>query len=208
MPRTRQAIESKILASIRAGGSDKVFSAKDFQHLGTPTAVRQALRRLVKKGALGRARRGLYFLPRPHSIIGTTGPDTMAVIRALMKGSSARWQVSGAYAANRLGLSEQVPAKTVILTDGVPRKVLLGKMTLEFRRAAPRYLLGAGRPSGLVFQALRHLGPENVTDSHIRHLRDKLEPATKRDLARMASDFPQWMQPLVARIATPAKFKP
>ena len=42
----------------------------------------------------------------------------------------------------RLGLSDQVPAKIVILTDGVPRRVSLGKLTLVFRRAAPRNLFG------------------------------------------------------------------
>jgi ABC-type transport system involved in cytochrome c biogenesis ATPase subunit len=53
-----------------------------------------------------------------------------------MDGSHAQWQFTGAYAANALGLSDQVPAKVIILTDGVPRRVALGKLVLVFRRAA------------------------------------------------------------------------
>ncbi len=107
----------------------------------------QALSRLVKAGKIRRIHRGLYDLPRQHPIIGQTAPDIIATVRALMEGSHAQWQFTGAYAANALGLSDQVPAKIVILTDGLPRRVSLEKLTLVFRRAAPRNLLGAGRPS-------------------------------------------------------------
>ena len=111
------------------------------------SAVAVALHRLVKAGTIRRIRRGLYDLPRPHPIIGQTAPNIMATVRALMDGSHAQWQFTGAYAANALGLSDQVPAKIVIQTDGVPRRVSLGKLTLLFRRVAPRNLFGAGRRS-------------------------------------------------------------
>lgn len=178
-----------------------------FSSLGKPAAVRQALSRLTRAGKIRRIRRGLYDLPREHPIIGQIAPDPMAAVRALMEGSRAQWQVSGAYAANLLGLSEQVPAKIVILTDGVPRRVLLGKMTLQFRRAAPRYLLGVGRGAGLVFQALRHLGPKHVTEAHVRRLHTKLDQETKDELGRLAPHFPRWMQPIIAQaisVKTPA----
>ena len=111
--------------------------------------MRKALSRLVKAGKLRRIRQGLYDLPREHPIIGQTAPDVEGTVRALMHGSHAQWQFSGAYAANTLGLTEQVPSKIVILTDGVPRHVPLGKLTLIFRRTAPRNLLGAGRSAGM-----------------------------------------------------------
>jgi hypothetical protein len=57
-------------------------------------------------------------------------------VRALTDGSHAQWQFTGAYAANALGLSDQVPAKIISMTDGIPRKVALGNLTLVFRRAS------------------------------------------------------------------------
>jgi hypothetical protein len=162
--------------------------------------VRQALSRLAKAGKIRRIRQGLHDLPRKHPIIGQTAPDPMAVVRALMEGSQAKWQASGAYAANLLGLSEQVPARIVILTDGVPRRVSLGRLTLTFRRAAPRNLVGAGRPSGLVIQALRHLRTAGLDDARLSELRSRLDQSTRDELAELTPKLAAWMQPLVKRL--------
>ena len=44
------------------------------------------MHRLVKAGTIRRIRRGLYDLPGAHPIIGQTGPNIMAIIRALLEG--------------------------------------------------------------------------------------------------------------------------
>jgi hypothetical protein len=132
--------------------------------------------------------------------MGQTGPDIMATVRALMEGSHAQWQFTGAYAANALELSEQVPAKIIILTDGLARKVPLGKLTLVFRRAAPRNLLGAGRRAGLVIQALRYLKGSAEMDTHVARLRRDLDVGTKKDLTALTPGLPAWMKPLAQQI--------
>ena len=129
----------------------------------------------------------------------------MAAVRTLMEGNHAQWQVSGAYAANLLGLSEQVPARIVILTDGVPRRVLLGELTLTFRRAAPRNLLGAGRPAGLVIQALRHLRAEGMDEARLSELRSLLDQSTRDELAKLTPKLAAWMQPLMKRLTQKEK---
>src|SRR6266513_1045844 len=171
MKTAAQPIDVTILRSIRSSRGASVFSPRHFDGVGSPAAIRQALSRLVKTGRIRRIRRGLYDLPRQHPIIGQTAPDIMATVRALMDGSHAQWQFSGAYAANALGLSDQVPAKIVILTDGVPRRVALGKLMLVFRRAAPRNLLGAGQRAGLVIQALRYLRSSPEMARHVAQLK-------------------------------------
>ncbi len=168
--------------------------------MGNRPAVGQGLARLVKQGQLRRVRQGIYDLPRAHPLLGQTVPDPIAVIRALMDGSGAQWQASGAYAANLLGLSDQVPAKIVILTDGPPRRVPLGKLTLVFRRAAPRNLLGAGKPAGLVIQAIRYLRKDGLSPAMIDRLRKQLDADIKADLRTLAPDLAAWMQPVVRQI--------
>lgn len=200
-----EPIDEAILRSIRARRSGSVFSAKQFGGIGKGAAVRQALSRLAKAGKIRRIRQGLYDLPRKHPIIGQTAPDPMAAVRALMEGSQAQWQVSGAYAANLLGLSEQVPARIVILTDGVRRRVSLGKLTLTFRRAAPRNLLGAGRPAGLAIQALRHLRAEGMDEARLSELRSLLDKSTRDELANLAPKLAAWMQPLMKRLTKEEK---
>ena len=195
-----QTMDERVLSRIRRSRQGSVFSPGDFLDLGARSAVGVALHRLAKAGRIRRIRRGLYDLPRQHPIIGQTAPDIMATVRALMNGSHAQWQFSGAYAANSLGLSEQVPAKIVILTDGVPRRVSLGKLILDFRRAAPRNLIGAGRRAGLVIQALRHLHGSPEMSKHVARLKRDLDPKTKKDLALLAPKLSAWMRPLAEEI--------
>ena len=202
MPINAQSIDDKILRSIRARRSASAFSAKDFRRFGKPAAIGQALARFAKSGRLRRIRHGLYDLPRPHPLIGQTPPDPMAVVRTLMADSSTQWQASGAYAANLLGLSDQVPSKIVILTDGAPRRVPIGKLTLIFRRTAPRNLPGAGRPAGLVIQAIRHLRQTGMTPALIARLRRQLDAPTKTDLQTLTPKLPAWMQPIVTQLTT------
>ena len=195
-----QPVDVSILRFMRSNRGASVFSPRNFDGLGSPDAIRQTLSRLVKAGKIRRIRRGLYDLPRQHPIIGQTAPDIMATVRALMDGSHAQWQFTGAYAANALGLSDQVPAKIVIQTDGVPRRVSLGKLTLLFRRVAPRNLFGAGRQAGLVIQAIRHLRNDPDIPRHIARLKKRLDGKTKADLKSLIPKTPVWMHPLLQQI--------
>ncbi len=200
MQTTAQPIDKVILRSIRSRPAASVFSARHFADFGGQDAIRKALSRLVKAGKIRRIRRGLYDLPRANPIIGQTAPDIMATVRALMDGSHAQWQFTGAYAANALGLSDQVPAKVIILTDGVPRRVALGKLMLIFRRAAPRNLLGAGQRAGLVIQALRYLKNSPDMSKHLAQLKKDLDARTKKNLAALTLKLPAWMRPLAQQI--------
>jgi len=109
--------------------------------------------------------------------------------------------LSGANAANLLNMSEQVPAKIVILTDGVPRKVKLDRLVIDFRRASPRNLVGAGRPAGLVVQALRSLRSTGITGDVIAKLRRELKRADKTELDELVPHLPAWMRPIVQEVA-------
>lgn len=195
-----QSIDRTILRNIRASRTARVFSVRDFSGSGSAEAVRQALSRMVRSGKIRRVRRGLYDLPRRHPITGQTAPDIQATVRTLMAGSLSVWQFSGAYAANLLGLSEQVPAKVVILTNGAPRRVMLGKIVIEFRRVAPRNLLGGRTLAGLVFQALRYLRFSENTPRHIARLKRQLPPQAKARLKTLLPKMPAWMQPVVQQI--------
>jgi hypothetical protein len=102
-------------------------------------------------------------------------------------------------------LLEQVPGRIVVLTNGSPRQVKLDKLTLVFRRAAPRYLLGAGQPAGLVIQAIRHLRERGLEPARLETLRGRLDADTKSELAALTPKLPAWMQPIVRRLTGEAK---
>jgi hypothetical protein len=178
------------------------ITAKELEGVAKPAAARQALARLAKTGKLRRIRPGLYERPRFHPIIGQSTSSSMAVAEAVMNARNAPWQVSGAYAANLLGLSEQVPGQLVIKTTASVPPVNLGRTQIKFQRVAPSSLIGAGSPAGTVIQAVRHLGPSGLEPAVKERLIRNLEPKTKRELQKLAPKLPQWMQPLIREIGT------
>ena len=120
---------------------------------------------------------------------------------ALAASEQAKLQASGAYAANLLGLSEQVPAKVVFLTSGRARKVKLGKLVIELRPTTPRKVAAAGRTSGLVLAALRYLGKNHITADRIAHLRKTLSAEDRRQLLADLPSAPVWLHPHLRAIA-------
>jgi predicted transcriptional regulator of viral defense system len=175
--------------------------AKALGDVGKPSAVRQALARLTKAGKLKRIRRGLYERPRAHPLIGESSSSSMDVVRVILEARNAPWHVSGAYAANLLGLSEQVPSQLVIKTTASVPSVNLGKTQITFQRVAPSGLIGAGTTAGTVIQAIRYLGPKGLEPAHTKRLKKNLKPSTKRDLQKLAPKLPQWMRPVVQEIS-------
>ena len=114
-----------------------------------------------------------------------------------------RWRIipTGAWAANILRLSTQVPAKITYLSDGPNRKFELGKQTIHFKHARPKEMRTEGALSSLVVQALRFLGKQEVGPEVIGRLRNRLSPADKRRLLRDARYSTDWIFAVAQRIA-------
>jgi hypothetical protein len=138
----------------------------------------------------------VYDFPKQHPVLGPLLPSADAVAQALAGRDRIRLQPAGAYAANVLGLSEQVPARAVFLTDGPSRTVNIGPMTIQLRRTTPRNMEAAGRLSGLVIQALRELGKDHVTRAQIDHLKRTIPADKRRELLKDLRLAPAWMHPI------------
>ena len=203
MGRHQTSASSLILNRIKNKGPGWVFTPSVFLDLGTRTAVGLALNRLKKDGTIRQLARGLYDNPRHDPQLGLMSPSTDAVADALRGRDAVRLQPTGAYAANLLGLSEQVPMRSVFLTDGRTRTVRLGKQTIQLRHTTPRYLATAGRISGLVFQALRHRGRHQDHTIAVDVLARRLSDTDKVQLRQDLPYAPQWMAPLIRQIAPP-----
>jgi hypothetical protein len=195
-------IQDDILDRIRAHDRGKVFTPKDFLDLGSRDAADQSLSRLVKSGEIQRLGRGLYHYPRVNERLGIPiGPDPDEIAEALGRQTGSRVLPSGAVAANRLGLSTQVPAKPVYLTDGRTRQVRIGDTVLQIRHAAPKELAATSRTSAMVFQALRHLGRAAVDGQVIARLRRALSSDQRHELLRDARYTTDWIAAVVREVA-------
>jgi len=196
-----KSIEKQIVSRVYGKGRGWCFTPREFLDLGGRSAIDSALSRLAKKGTVRRLARGLYDYPRKHPKIGVLTPNPNAVARALTDRDSARLQPAGAYAANLLGISEQVPAKIVFLTEGATRSVRIGAQEILLKNTTPRNMATAGRPSGTVIQALRHVGKSQVSKVHVTQLRKALSQEERRQLKRDKAQAPGWMHAIIDRIA-------
>ena len=190
----------RILKRAQGSGRGSVFTPSDFVDIASRASVDQSLSRLVKAGKLRRLARGLYDFPKLHARLGALAPSPDVVAQALARETGSVIQIAGARAANALGLSTQVPAKTTYLTDGPPRRVVLGKRIIDLRHAAPKHLVAPGSAAGTVVQALRHLGPPRATDV-IDVASQRLSIGDKRLLGKTLGQAPAWMRPALFSIA-------
>jgi len=200
-PATESNIEADISRRVHRSKPGTVFTPTLFASLGSRAAIDKAMQRLVARGEVRRLSRGLYDKPRQDPLLGTLWPSVDAIVAALTGKDKLRLQPTGAYAANLLGLSDQVPARVEFLTDGTSRTVKVGPMQIVLKRTTPRQMAAAGRTSGLVFQALRSLGPDHVTPQRLNKLRRTIPVDKRRALLDDLVLAPGWMQPTLRALA-------
>jgi len=196
-----QVIEPKARSIIFGHRGGWVFTPRDFAPLGDPRSVGMALTRLSRKGIIRQLARGLYDYPIDHPSFGRIPPSADAVAKALAKRDASRLQPTGAYAANILGLSEQVPTRIIFLTDGPSRRVKFGQQEIVLKRTTPRNMATAGRKSGTIIQALRHIGQRNINERTLAIIKRQL---TKQDRAQLLKDLryaPAWLVEILQQLS-------
>ena len=196
------SIQDKIVERLRRQGQGKVFTPKDFLDLGSRESVDQALSRLAKAETVQRLGRGLYCYPKINKRLGIIiPPDVDEIASALARQTGSRIAPSGAMAANRLGLSTQVPAKPVYLTDGRSRKVRIGNFLIVVKHVAPKELPVGNQISATVLQALRYLGKDAIDSTVINRIRKALLPKYRSKLLLDSKYTTDWIADAVRKIA-------
>lgn len=193
----------KVMRRVRVHGRGKwVCTPKDFLDLGSRAAVDQALSRLTKNGLLRRIGRGLYDFPRISNVLNRpASPNVDAAIDALVRRDNVLIMPDGIVAANHLGLTNAVPAKTSYVTSGSTRTLKVGSRTVQFRHASQRLLAWAGRPSAPFVQALYWLGKNIASEPKmINTLSMKLSDVMKQDLMKDIGLLPSWMVTIVHKL--------
>lgn len=193
--------ERAILKRIKGSKRGSVFTPSHFSGLGSRDAIDKALSRLTKSGDIRRIARGVYDYPVVDPLLGELTPTVEAITKALTYRDRIRLQPSGDYALNLLGLSEQVPAKIVFLTEAESRKLKIGPMEIELRRTTPKNMASAGRLSGLVIQAFRTLGKEHITKNRIEQMKTNIPLEERKTLLKDIALAPAWMHTIFNELA-------
>jgi hypothetical protein len=199
------SIEDKIVAQIAALPKGELLLPVDFQELGSSEAVRLSLFRLEKKDFIVRVAQGIYVRPKESSLIGKLTPSAEEVAEAIAKRDRIRTVPTGSYALNALGLSTQVPMNIVLLTDGSPREIKVGKRTIKFKKITPKNLLAKGRISRLVIQALKEIGNGKITAEEEQKILGLLRKEEVNNLKHDIALAPVWIQKIMKKALTDGK---
>jgi len=192
-----QYISDIIKNRIQQYGAGYCFTATDFADIANNETIRQTLSRLNNIGFIDRLAKGVYYLPRHHNTLGKLPPTIEEVIHAIENAYHIKCQPTGAYAANLLGLSEQVPTQIVFLTDGPSKKIKIGNKKIIFKRTTPKNMITAGSITGLVIQAIKFIGKEHIDSNYLQHLKVLLSTEQIKCLAREAHLAPAWVAKLI-----------
>ena len=197
-----QSIHSKLISRIYGSGRGWAFSKIDFSDLGSDGSIRLALMRLQESGTIRRVLRGLYDYPRFSKLLNEPmGPDLDQVAQALARKHGWRIQLSENTALNLLGLSTQVPAQAVYLSDGASKTYTIGKRQLFFKKRALRESGFKHRESELVVQALKALGRDRINSELRRTLAEALPASTWRKMVGDTKTAPAWVHDVIRTIA-------
>jgi len=150
------------------------YTTKHFADLASNGAIRITLVRLKQKGFTQRVSRGLYYYTKKHKILGVLPPKIEELASALSFKDRIIIQASGAYAANLLGLSEQVSSKYIFLTNGSSKKLKISEIELVFIKTTPKIMSLANTITGTIIQALKYIKKGNIIDEMISKIKNNL----------------------------------
>lgn len=189
--------ENNISKLIKSKPKGVLLFPDDFNHLGTPVAIRKALQRLKEKGLVKQVAHGIYVRPKISELIGEIMPTAEEVAKGIAKRDKIKLVPTGSYALNALGLSTQVPMNLVFLTDGAARTIKVGKRTIKLKRTTPKNLLAKGEVSALVIQALREIGKDKFTKTEIQKILELLKTEDKKTLQHDINLAPAWIKKIM-----------
>ena len=197
-----QTTRNKVTSRIYGNKRGWVFTSSDFGDMGSMPAVRRTLERLTQKEVIRRLARGLYDYPEIDPDLGVVAPDFYTGVRqAIARQTKSRTIPFGGYAANALGLNLDVPGKIIFLTDGSPKKVVIGKMPVIFKKTSPKNVAVSWEISGLVIQGLKYMKKRYVDSRVIDQLKRVLDNKQKDQLLQDITCAPAWIAKVIREVA-------
>lgn len=191
--------KERVRREITRGKYGAVFSSSSFPGL-TANYATKLLSAFEKEGLVVRISKGVYLKAR-KTRFGVSYPPIEEIVSQIAKRDKARIFPTGDTASNMLGLSEQVPMKTRFLTSGTARDLNIGGRTVELKRAAPKNFAYSNEMVGVLTQALRSIGEENITDE-IKAKIPAILSTVERD-RRFEADLklaPAWIEKLILEL--------
>lgn len=205
-----QSLKAQVVSRISQQKSGYVWTPGDFVDLGSRDAVDKTLQRLVTSNQMRRVNRGLYDKPVTNRFTGkVTPPDYQSVIAAVCRRDKVKALVDGMTAANDLGLTNAVPAKVIVHTNGRLQSIKIDNLAIQFRVTTPKKIYWADHPAMKIVQALYWLHDvlpqehDRVSKKILDILQTKdADGKIRDDLNQGLDTLPMWMRKFLDGILT------
>lgn len=182
-------------------GRGWAFSSSDLLGRYTRQQADDLLSGLAKQGRIRRIAHGMYDYPGYSELLKKElSPDIDQVAQAYARKFNWRIQVSGETALNLLGLSTQIPASYVYLSDGPSRRYEVMGQTLAFKKSALKNIGFKYRESTLLVQALMALGKEHITPELIAKMRERIDPKHYEKIVKDTRSATGWVYEAIRQI--------
>ncbi|MGN1316563.1 MAG: DUF6088 family protein [Acutalibacteraceae bacterium] len=190
-------IKNRILAE-KIGA---VFVAADFTDLTDKAIANVVLTRLESEGIIRRVLRGVYDKPEYNEFLKEyVAPIPDNVAHALARNYGWTIVPCGDTALNLLGLSTQVPATWVYVSDGTYKEYTYDKTTIQFKRTTNKEVSKLSYKTALTIQALKALGKDKIDDTVLARLRKLLTADEKQTMLLEAKTATSWIYEYIRQI--------
>lgn len=198
--------KEKILLEIYRHKQGWAFSASDFSKDYKRGEVDVALSTLMEEGKIRRVLRGIYDYPMYSSILNrNVAPDINQVAKAIAR--KFNWIIFpfGETALNYLGLSTQMVAKPIYLSDGPSKIYNANGLTIEFKHIAKKEIIADDETTALIIQAIRAIGEKQMTNTFIEELSRKFTKTEWEKILKNATRATSWIYDIMKKSAGLAK---
>ena len=159
------------------------FTTYDFIDLANYKTISKSLELLEDEGQLKKIRRGIYYKPFFDNDLGieyTPGLDDVAMAIA----RQYNWEIipSGNHALNLIGLSTQVPSKTVYTSTGPYREYQVGVNKIIFKHTTTKEISSTRKKNLIAIQAIKELGKDHINYEDMRKINRYLDDDDKKEI--------------------------
>lgn len=179
-----------------------VFIPSDFFDIAEAVKINVCLNRLKESGELIFIMRGIYAKPRYSALLQkNVPPRSDDIAKAIARNYGWTIIPCGDTALNTLGLSTQVPATWLYVSDGPYKKYQADGITWQFKHTDNKNeIIEVSYKTALVVQALKAIGKDSVTGDHITHLSAKLTQDEKAIMLTESQRVTAWVYEIIKKI--------
>ncbi|MEG1660839.1 MAG: DUF6088 family protein [Bacteroides sp.] len=173
-------VQEQIDIRVKTAEPGTLFFVNDFSEYDN-AYVSKILSLLASYNVLERLAKGIYYKPIVTEY-GNVYPSAEKIVRAIAEHEHTEILPTGESALNALGLSTQVPMKSVYLTTGSQRVITVGRKQIRLKRRTPRMYAYKSKLMPILELALKAKGQSNISEADINRIRELLRDSQEKDL--------------------------